>query len=467
MLEVLTHDEVEEIHRRSTEVLENVGLIVRDPEIIGLFENAGAIVDSKKRVVRLPTHLIEEGAKKARKNFTLGGRNRNRDLEVKPGNVHIRPVTGSIHIIDSDNGTARGPTKADAEQGARLIDALENFSFTSTFLFPSDVPNEISDLYALNAMLTYCEKHVLTSPLTHATFAYLVKMAIAVQGEDEFKRRPILTFIHSPTSPLDMREDVTLMLVDAAKYGVPSLLCPDPLWGATGPVTLAGSLILWNAEILASNLLVQLIQPSSPVICAVRSCPMDMRSSLPLYGSIEFALSCAAGVQVAHYYGFPVDATGPCTNSKALDEQAGFEKSFTGTDFLSAGGLMDSMSVASLEQLVIDNEFYGMVRRAIRGIDVNPNTVATDVIARVGPGGHFLMDRHTREFYEKEMYLTKLFDTHTRDAWRTAGAKTIVQSARETKDAILATHQPEPLGEDILKELEQTIAKAAKTLIKR
>jgi trimethylamine--corrinoid protein Co-methyltransferase len=473
MLKFLTPWEVDEIHRRSLEVLEHVGLIVRDPGAIRVFEDAGAVVDSKKSVVKLPGRLVEEGAGKARKNFVLGGRSRKKDLDVKTGNVHVRPVTGCIHIVDSDTGMAREPTKSDAEHGAKLIDALENFSFASTYLFPKDVPNEISDIYALKIMLTHCDKHVLASPLTYATFTYLVKMAITVQGDDEFKRRPILTLIHSPTSPLEMRKDVALMLMDGARYGIPALLCSDPLWGATGPVTLAGSLVLNNAENLAANLLVQLVAPNSPIVYAVRSCPLDMRSGLPLYGSIEFAMSCVAGVQIAHHYGFPVDAAGPCTNSKALDEQTGFEKSYTGlfpalagADFVTAGGLVDSMSVASLEQLVIDNEFYGLMRRAIRGIDISSQSLATDVITRVGPGGSFLGDRHTREFYSKEMRQTRLFDTRTRNAWKTTGGKNIVQVAKEKVVSILANHQPEPLDADLRNELEKIVAEARLRLVK-
>jgi trimethylamine--corrinoid protein Co-methyltransferase len=449
-------------------ILEEIGVSVDETNALTLFEDAGAHVDFEKKIVRFPEHLVKEGTKKAPKSFKVGARNPKYDLFIGREKTVTRPGSGYTNILDPETKILRKPTQKDVEETAKIMDALDNTSFSATHLQPNDVLPEISDLYAAEIMLRNTEKHILFSPQTATNFNYIAKMAALVQGGSEsLEKKPFVSTIASPNSPLRFGRDDALTLMNAAKCGIPILLASSPLCGASGPVTQAGSLALAAAENLASNLLVQLVRPRSRVLYGVRCVPFDMRTELLSFGSIEFALLSAAGVQIAHYYGLPADARGTMTNSKALDEQTGFEKAATemfpalaGAEVITGSGSVETDNTSSLEQLVIDDEFYAIMFRALRGIQVDEETLAFDVIRNVGPGGHFLTQRHTVNYYRKENYLTRLFDFSTRQRWLGAGGKNIVQVARERVKKILSEHRPAPLERDVIAGLKDILKEA-------
>jgi trimethylamine--corrinoid protein Co-methyltransferase len=172
---------------------------------------------------------------------------------------------------------------------------------------------------------------------------------------------------------------------------------------------------------------------------------------------------------MAHYYGLPADAVGTSTNAKTLDEQAGFEKAvagllpaLAGAEIVSAGGAMETLNVACREQLVIDDEFFGVILRACKGFTVDLESLAVEVISKVGPGGHFLGDEHTLKHFKREHHLLDLFDTKDRAAWERAGSKDLRQKATERVNKILKEHQPTQLDTDTKKELEDIVGEATK-----
>jgi trimethylamine--corrinoid protein Co-methyltransferase len=244
-----------------------------------------------------------------------------------------------------------------------------------------------------------------------------------------------------------------------------------PLAGATGPVTLAGELVLQNAENLAGVVLAQILTPGIPVIYAPRLPPMDLRTSIPLVGSIEFGLMQAAAAEIAQHYGLPTDINGPGSDSKTTDEQSAFERAFTtmlpalaGANILNGIGLIESMRTQSLEQTVIDNDILGIVHRAIRGIDVDDGTLALDVLRRVGPGGHFLGEKHTHEYHLREHHIPKLCDRRDRSSWQKLGGRDIIQIGREEVRRILKHHRPSPLDRDIIGRMRAICHRAEKAM---
>jgi trimethylamine--corrinoid protein Co-methyltransferase len=186
------------------------------------------------------------------------------------------------------------------------------------------------------------------------------------------------------------------------------------------------------------------------------------------------ALLSAAGVQLAHFYGIPADTHGPTTNSKVLDEQAGFEKAIcgimpalAGSEIVSGAGAMESLSTSSLEQLVIDDEFYGMMFRLVRGVEVNEDTLAVDLIAKVGHEGAYLKQEHTRRHYKEEHRLPMLFDAQLRTAWKSAGGKDTVQRAKEKVRRIVSEHHPPLLEADVEKQLESVLEEAKRSVSRK
>jgi trimethylamine--corrinoid protein Co-methyltransferase len=299
-------------------------------------------------------------------------------------------------------------------------------------------------------------------------------MAIAVQGsQEEFQKRPLVSFIAATTSPLKLSREPAQQLIECARMKVPVMLDSSPMCGATGPASLTGALVLQNAEDLAMNTLIQLTSPNSPVTYGPRCAPLDMRTGMPSWGSVEMALLSASGVQIAHHYGIPADTHGPTTNSKLLDEQTGFEKAIcgilpalAGSEILSGAGALESLSTLSIEQLVIDDEFYSMVLRLVKGLEVNDDTLAVDLIRKVGHEGVYLKEEHTRRYYKQEHRLSMLFDAQFRNAWQSAGAKDTVQRAREKMRKILTEHKPSSLGTPLEDQLDTLLEDAKHNLMK-
>jgi trimethylamine--corrinoid protein Co-methyltransferase len=231
--------------------------------------------------------------------------------------------------------------------------------------------------------------------------------------------------------------------------------------------------VLQNAEVLSAALIAQLTNPGTPVIYGAVSSPMDMRNGSIVMGVPEVALMGVAVSQLAQYYGIPLYSMAGITDSKIPDAQAAYEKALqqvlvglTGGNLIhNAAGMLDKMITGSLEQMVIDNEIIGMVKRIMRGIEINTDTLATDVIDKVGPGGHFLGEKHTRRLYKGEHDLSVLSDRMTREAWEKAGSKDTVQRANEIVKKKLETHQVEPLDRDIVEAFDRIILEAKRKTI--
>jgi len=391
-------------------------------------------------------------------------------LLIQRGSIFTRPGSAYTKFIDMDAGQCRSGILKDTEVVARLVDALENISFCATHVSPSDVPQNMADILAVKICLESTSKHLFFSPLTYETCRKIIRMAQAVrESEDESRKRPLVSFLAATSTPLKISQDCARQLIDCAKARVPVMLDSSPMLGATGPVTLAGSLVLQNAKDLAMNAIIQLSGPNSPVIHGARCTPIDMRTGFLSWGSAETALMSAAAVQIAHYYNMPVDGHGPCTDSKTFDEQAGFEKSMTGllpamagAEIISAAGIVDGLVVTSPLQLVIDDEFFGMMFRVLNGVRVDHEALATELITQIGYDASYLKSSHTLRNYEKEHHLARLFDKRFRGPWETAGGRRIDEVAKERVRTILSKHEPNPLDVDIGKELDGLVHEKSK-----
>ena len=470
MYTVLDAKELDEIHLATLNVLERAGVMVHEDDVLQLLKSAGCEVDQKRKVAKFPEKVIHDTIKKTPHNLVLGGRDKEHDLLIERGKTFTRPGSAYTKVLDIDTGQCRNGTLKDTEIAAKLVDALENISFCATHVSPSDVPQSVADICAVKVCLETTRKHLFFSPLTHKTFRTIIEAAQVVRGsKDEFQKRPLVSFLAATSTPLKIAQDCARQLIDCAKLRVPVMLDSSPMLGATGPVTLAGSLVLQNAEDLAMNTIIQLSNPNSPVIYGARCAPIDMRTGFLSWGSAETALMSAGAVQIAHYYNMPVDGHGPCTDSKTFDEQVGFEKSMTGllpamagAEIISAAGILDSLVVTSPLQLVVDDEFFGIMFRILNGIKVDHETMATELISQVGYDASYLKFPHTLRNYEKEHHLARVFDKRFRGAWETAGAESIDRVAKKRVQSILSKHEITPLDRDIQKKLDEIVHREEK-----
>ncbi len=302
-----------------------------------------------------------------------------------------------------------------------------------------------------------------------------IEMAAAiVGGRKNLRRRPLISSLHCTSAPLQMDGGSLEAALEFAEAGVPIMFMGMPQLGATGPVTLAGSMVVNNAEVLSCLAVTQLASPGSSVIYGAGIAAFDMKALMRAGGGPEHALAGAASGELARYYGMPCIVGGFVSSAKRPGGQAGYEKitsgfpaAFSGCDMIAGIGLVNDCTTLAFEEIIIDAEIVKIVFRLAQGIEVNGDTLALNIIRKVGPGGNFLAEKHTLDYLRKEHFIPELTDRRSHQAWLKDGSKDIVERAKERVKTILEKHQPEPLEKDVHSEIQDIIARANSDLIER
>jgi trimethylamine--corrinoid protein Co-methyltransferase len=450
----LTEDQVREIHEASLTILERTGVQVEQSEALLHLREAGAKVEGNR--VRIPPSMVEDGISKAPSRVVLAGREPAQDLILEDARVYIGTGGAALQVVDMETGEIRPAVLRDVAYTARIVDALENIHFYLVPIYPTDLPEETVEINKYYASLVNTTKHVQAGVYSIQGIRDVIEMSERiVGGEQALRDRPIISFITSwMVSPLKFATDVTTLLIEVCRQRMPVVLSSAPMAGSTAPITLAGMLAQLNAEQLAGVTLTQLVQPGCPILVGPIPATADMRSGKYLGGAVELGLCNAAITQMAHFYQLPIYNSAGMTEAKIPDIQAGMEKAqsviqvaLAGSNFIHhAAGMLEDMATIAYEQYVIDNELLGMAMRAVRGIEVSDETLALEVIDRVGPGGHHLLDDHTLRYMRTEHYYPSVvFDRQERELWQQAGSSDAWERAKEVTRRLLATHQPQPL----------------------
>jgi len=346
---------------------------------------------------------------------------------------------------------------------ALISDALPNIHIVGIQAMPQDVTPRASILHGLDAVLNNTTKHIYFSPENIDETISMINMLKAV--EEDLANCPIATCQLSPISPLVWSEGTALAVVEIAKSGIPLSVLPEPFSGVTSPITLAGTLAVNNIEILSAIVLSQIVREGAPLIYGASWTTFDMAKGTVLIGSPESCLLGVAGAQLARYYNMPSHTTAMNTDSNLHDEQCSFEKMFnlitslqSGINLVVNAGMFATGMTVSYEQLMADHEMATFVYRYLEGIEVNKDTIAGDIIAKVGPGKNFMMEEHTLKYLRTGEHCS--YDISNRDVydiWKKAGKPELMDNARAYADKILKEHKPEPLPADSAKKIENII----------
>jgi trimethylamine--corrinoid protein Co-methyltransferase len=295
-----------------------------------------------------------------------------------------------------------------------------------------------------------------------------IQMASILFGsQNELSLKPRMISILCSLTPLVYDERMLGAIMEYARAGQPQLISSLGIAGATSPATLAGTLVVQNAEVLAGIVFTQLIREGTPVVYAGASSSADMHTGALSIGSPEMTLNTAGTAQMARFYGLPVRSGGAVCDAKLPDAQASSESMmsllaarFCGINFvLHSAGILESYNCMSYEKFIIDDEMCGMVKRIERGYEVNPDTLALDVIKEVGPGGHFLDKDHTFDHFRTEFYQPQLSNRDDFVSWQACGSPQSMQTANKKYKDILETYEAPELPADVDKDLQQFIAK--------
>jgi trimethylamine--corrinoid protein Co-methyltransferase len=463
--EILTKTQIEKVHQTSLQILEQIGMDIGYPPALEVLKKGGAKVDGQR--VFFPSRLVEAQIKKAPRRFMLHARNPQNNVVVGGGNTVFAPGYGAPFVTDIENGR-RKATLQDFENFVKLTGASINLDVLSgTVVEPTDVPYEIRHAQMMYTAMKYSDKCFMGSTMGAQAAKDCIQMAaILFGGRDQIESAPAIVSVVGPLTPL--KYDVRMLgaLMEYAAAGQPVLIASLAIAGATGPVTLAGNLALQNAEVLAGIVLIQLIREGTPVIFGGASSNAEMRNGTLSIGSPEMAINAAATAQMARYYKLPARSGGAVCDAKAPDTQASYESMMNllmalvcGANFvLHSAGILESFNCMSYEKFIMDDEMCGMVKRIHRAIDVNPDTLALDVIKAVGPGGHFLDKDHTFDHFRTEFYQPCLANRDDFVTWQGNGSPQSMVTANLKVKEILNNYEVPQLPADADKDLQKFIA---------
>ncbi|HIJ55313.1 MAG TPA: trimethylamine methyltransferase family protein [Deltaproteobacteria bacterium] len=462
--EFLTKEQVEQVHEASLQILERIGMEFHYPPALEVLSKGGAKVEGER--VFLSRQMVEEQIKKAPRQFTLYARNPEKDVVIGSDSIAFIPGYGAPFVTDLDKGRREGTLK-DFENFVKLTgDSPYQDICSGMVIEPNDVPHIIRHAEIIFAAMKYSDKCFMGSAMGAKGARDSIRMASIMFGSKaELAEKPCLISILCSLTPLGYDDRMLGAIMEYAKAGQPQLISSLAIAGATAPATLAGTLALQNAEVLAGIVLTQLVREGTPVVFAGSSTNVNMHSGALVVGSPEMAINTAATAQMARYYNLPSRGGGAICDAKIPDAQAAYESMMSllmaqvsGIHFvLHTAGILETYACMSYEKFIIDDEICGMVKRIKKGYEVNEDTLGLDVIKEAGPGGHFLDKDHTFEHFRREFYQPRLSNRANFDKWYASGSPKTMETANKKYKEILKSYEAPELPPGIAKDLRKFI----------
>ncbi len=468
--EILSEDQVYAIHSASLEILERTGMNVHNEEALKIFGEGGAHIERDR--VKIPPVMVEQALKSAPSRILVTERYGKGQVLLERNVVNYGLGTDVPNHIDPYTHEIRPTVINDIENTGKVVQKCDNVDFTSNSGLASDIPPEMQDLYHYKAGSIYCDKPFFTTAANGENMKALIDMATVFAGSYEnLRMSPSLIVYGEPVSPLALGKEAAEVLLVCAEYRIPIVFPPVVQTGATGPMTLAGGIAQGNAETLASLVLHQLKSPGAPFIWGPFVSHMDMKTTICTYGGPVFIKAQAVLGQISRFYNIPTFRFACCTDATAVDVQCGIEmlwsiliNALAGLNLCHDIGYLNSGLLFSLESLLLADELISAVNHFMDGIELSEETLATDLINKVGPEGNFLMEEHTLRFLKQEGWYPRFLNRKNYEAWKAAGCKTVNQRLEEKVHQIIEADVTAQISKDEMNELDRIIAEREKKL---
>jgi trimethylamine---corrinoid protein Co-methyltransferase len=466
-VDLLSPDELEQLHQASLQVLAETGVTVRSRAVLDALAEHGANVEVEQSRVRLPSEMVEAALRAAPKSYLLAGRDPAVDMMLDRSAGYLCVEGGLTDVVDIESGALRKPVYQDLVDATRLADGLDEITYLWPCTAISDVPPEDQAVHQTYAQLAHSVKHVVAMTTYNPTDARaVIEMAqIVTGGADELRRRPAVSSFACSISPLTWDGEPIEAALAFAEAGVPCGITAMPVSTAGAPTTLAGHLVIANADVLSGITILQTLFPGAPTYYNPFSANMDLASgNMDSAWALQPMLFNLAAAQLGRRYGIPVSLGVNGTGSKTQDWQAGAQGGLLmmgilgcgDIDLLGCAGSLDNSRVFSFEQVVLDCELFRVAAELTKGFVVDAEHLAVSVIDEVGPGNHFLASKHTRR-HMRDLWRSSVMSAATWDEWEVSGRKGAEDTAREKAREIVATHEPPPLPEDVDQELQRVV----------
>lgn len=453
-------DECEKIHLASLEILDRIGIDVHDEAARDILVKGGAQADGLR--VRIPEYMVTKALSVTPKRLTLYDRHGKVAIRAGGYNSYFGGGSDCLNILDHHIGERRKPLLEDVIQATRLMDALPEIDFVMSAFLPEDVDGRVYDRYQMEVMLNNTTKPIVfVTPDFEGCVAAVEMCEVVAGGAEAFQHKPFATCYINVTSGMIANEEALQKCMYLAEKGLPQLYIPLNAGGVNSPVTTAGCMASMNAGTLLGIVLAQLVREGSPVaVPGWNGGPYNLKT---MVGNYVLADEQGVPTSMGKYYDLPVFGLGGSTDSKVLDQQSGFEVTLSlmtsllhGANIIHDVGFMDSGLQGSLQIIAIADDILGFLRAATRGVEVNDETLALDVIEELGPTGSFLDHEHTVRHYREPFY-SRLADKNQYSLWLEQGGKTMEARAAEMVDSILAEHQPEPLPAEVQEAIKKIV----------
>jgi trimethylamine--corrinoid protein Co-methyltransferase len=469
-VDTMSENDKRMIHEAALEVMETTGIRVHSKNARAELKKAGAIVDDRIPDVKFPKDVVKSLISKAPQKIVLAGRTKEFDLPLDGTHSYYTTDGCGVSVWDSANNTRRRPVLEDIRKTAVIADYLPYLSIYEPMVVASDLPEKIHAIHGMKVAMENTQKHLLSESTTTVEEAKTqVKMAAEVVGGlEELRKRHYVSAMMCTTSPLTLDGIATDTAMVWAENHAPIHITGMAQAGISGPVTLAGDLVVNHAETLADVCIIQAHSPGAPVIYGSCLSSMDPRTGSYMGGAPESTLLCSGSVQMARYCKLPNSVGGFGSGTKVPGLQACLENTTMAMDCARIGaevvngfGVPDGSTLLSYEQLLLDHEIARMTITIFKGFEVNQETIALDLIKKVGIGGSYLAQMHTLK-HMREIMIPMLWDSDPYDMWVKKGSRDPMTAALEKVDNILKTHKPVPLDATVSKKLETLVKEFSK-----
>ncbi len=461
-LEILSEDQIETIHHGTLKVLQEVGVRIMHDGALKIFEQHDCTVDFDKKCVCIPPHVVDECVRRTPSSFRVKARESKNDLLIGGDRVYFRNFPG-MDTADLDTWERRAPTRKEYYDFITVLDALPNVHALSghPYFGFEGIPEVMKISEGEAAKVRNSSKIQI---VTHSKDSEIFSIRIVkATGGEAFG-------VSHPSSPLSYSNEAVEALLRFAKAGFPIHVGSGLIMGKSGPATIAGSTVSNDAEVLALVVLIQLAHPGTRLVVNDYVHAHDSRSGVPTFGDIASSLHAAAFHQLFRWYGIPsCTSLSGVSSSERIDFQLAYEKTIPALLAALAGSnIVDLHSSINAElkahpvQAIIDDDIAGMIGRCLEGVAVNEDTLALDIIAKVGHlPGHFLHESHTKKWDNQEQYIPQVAERLSYSDWLASGKRSVLECAKEKHDEILATHKTTPLTSEQETEIEAILKEQA------
>ena len=466
-IQYLSDEQLDEMQGATLTILEDVGIKFPSEKALSIFADHGAQVDHDTQVVKIPRDLVFKAMSTVPRYFGVGARDPVCDFDLQDGATYFTTDGCGVETVDLETRERRPSCKADVGRMAHVADYLSSIAFYWPMVSAQDF-GRTAPLHELDASWNNTTKHVQSETLMgEGPARYAIEMATVLAGSrEELRRRPVFSLVLCTIAPLVQDKEGIEGALALAEAGVPVAFLAMPTMGTTSPATVAGALVVGDAEIISGTVLLQLASPGAPVSHSIMQGWADPRSGnyipYPLDTRCRFA-----PVEMAHHWGMPsfggafgTESEAPGTWRAAADvAHDPLLISLAGVEWVTGIGLNRNHTLLHPEAIILDDEIYHRARYALMQMEVSDETLALDVIQKVGPGGHYLAQKHTRKHMRTAMVPGLGHQVDLEGRYRDP-----LEVARERVRWILENYQPEPMEKAKLAELTRILNAADKEL---